>query len=64
VFALGSVFTVLLASMNGVITLGDVADDGMTTLEVVYRRCDRRRRLRVARLIAQHGCDIAATCAT
>jgi hypothetical protein len=39
------------------ITLGDMADKGMTMLEVASRRCDRRGRLRIARLIAEHGRD-------
>jgi hypothetical protein len=64
VLALGSVFAVSQASMNGVITLGDVADNGMTMPEVIRRRCDRRGRLHIARLIAQYGYDITATCAT
>jgi hypothetical protein len=26
-------------------------------LEVAYRRCERRGRLSIARLIAEHGCE-------
>ena len=36
------------------ITLGDLAGT-ITMLEVACRRCERRGRLRVARLIEQHG---------
>jgi hypothetical protein len=39
------------------ITLGDMADKGMRTLEVACRRCERRGRLSIARLIAEHGRD-------
>ncbi|MFL5280949.1 MAG: hypothetical protein ACJ8AW_08095 [Rhodopila sp.] len=39
------------------ITLGDVAAK-FTILEVACRRCDRRGRLRVDRLIDQHGADM------
>jgi hypothetical protein len=41
--------------MKTMITLGDMADKGMTMLEVACRRCDRRGRLSIARLIAEHG---------
>ncbi len=53
--AVGSVFAVSLASMRGVISLGDMADKGMTMLEVACRKCPRRGRLSIARLIAEHG---------
>jgi hypothetical protein len=43
--------------MDGVITLGDMQDKGMTMLAVACRRCDRRGRLSIARLIAEHGRD-------
>ena len=43
--------------MKTVITLGDMAAKGMTMLEVACRRCDRRGRLSIARLIAEHGRD-------
>jgi hypothetical protein len=39
--------------MKGVISLGDMADKGMTMLEVACRRCDRQGRLSIARLIAE-----------
>jgi hypothetical protein len=39
--------------MKTMITLGDMADKGMTMLEVACRRCDRRGRLSIARLIAE-----------
>jgi hypothetical protein len=35
------------------ITLGDMADKGMRMLEVACRRCERRGRLSIARLIAE-----------
>jgi hypothetical protein len=38
------------------VRLGDLAH--LVHLEVACRRCDRRGRLRVARLIEQHGADI------
>jgi len=41
--------------MNGVITLGEMHAKGMTMLEVACRRCERRGRLSIARLIAEHG---------
>ena len=37
--------------------LGDIADK-ITLLEIACRHCDRRGRLRVAKLIAQHGADM------
>jgi hypothetical protein len=37
------------------VTLGDLAGRGITMLEIACRRCDRRGRLSVARLIEQHG---------
>ena len=39
---------------GGAITLGDLAGK-VTTLEIACRRCDRRGRLSVARLIEQYG---------
>ncbi len=36
------------------VTLNDIADK-ITMLEIACRRCERRGRLRVARLIEQHG---------
>ena len=36
-------------------TLGEMADKGMTMLEVACRKCPRRGRLSIARLIAEHG---------
>jgi hypothetical protein len=41
--------------MKTMITLGDMAAKGITMLEVACRRCDRRGRLSIARLIAEHG---------
>jgi hypothetical protein len=43
--------------MKTVITLGDMQAKGMRMLEVACRKCERRCRLRIDRLIAQHGCD-------
>ena len=40
---------------GGVITLGEMRAKGMTMLEVACRRCERRGRLSIARLIAEHG---------
>ncbi len=42
---------------NGAVTLGDIIDT-ITLLEVACSRCERRGRLRVARLIEQHGADM------
>jgi len=39
------------------ITLGDMQAKGMTMLEVACRRCERRGRLSIARLIAKYGAD-------
>jgi hypothetical protein len=48
--------------MKTMITLGDMADKGMPMLEVACRKCPRRGRLSIARLIAEHGreedCDL------
>jgi hypothetical protein len=44
------------ATLKTMITLG-MAEKGMTMLEVACRRCDRRGRLSIARLIAEHGRD-------
>jgi hypothetical protein len=41
--------------MKTTITLGDMADKGMTMLEVACRHCPRRGRLSIARLIAEYG---------
>jgi hypothetical protein len=40
---------------QGVITLGEMRAKGMTMLEVACRRCELRGRLRIERLIAEHG---------
>jgi hypothetical protein len=40
---------------GGVITLAEMRAKGMTMLEVACRRCERRGRLRIERLIAEHG---------
>ena len=42
--------------MQQVVRLGDVVD--LVHLEIACRRCDRRGRMRVARLIAEHGAEI------
>jgi hypothetical protein len=43
--------------MKTVITLGDMQRRGMRMLEVACRRCQRRGRLRIDKLIAEHGRD-------
>jgi hypothetical protein len=43
--------------MKTTITLGDMQDKGMRMLVVACRRCERRGRLSIARLIAEHGRD-------
>lgn len=43
---------------GGVITLGEMRAKGMTMLEVACRRCERRGRLRIERLIAGHGTGV------
>ena len=48
---------------NGVITLGDMEAKGMRMLEVACRRCERRGRLSIARLIAEHGSGALDLCA-
>lgn len=42
------------ASIRGAVLLGQVAEP-LPVLEVACNRCDRRGRLRTARLVAQHG---------
>lgn len=42
--------------MQTVITLGDMEAKGM--LQVACRRCERRGRLRIARLIVEHGTGV------
>jgi hypothetical protein len=42
---------------TGLITLGQMQAKGMTMLEVACRKCERRGRLSIARLIAEHGRD-------
>ena len=37
------------------VTLGDIAGRGITMLEIACRRCERRGRLSVDRLLAQYG---------
>jgi hypothetical protein len=39
------------------LAIGDMADKGMSMLEVACRKCPRRGRLSIARLIAEHGRD-------
>jgi hypothetical protein len=41
---------------SGAVTLGEIAGR-LAMLEVACDRCERRGRLRVARLIEQHGAD-------
>jgi hypothetical protein len=43
--------------IGGASTLEDITTRGATMLDVACRRCDRRGRLNVARLIQQHGAD-------
>jgi hypothetical protein len=43
---------------NGVITLAEMRAKGMTMLEVACRRCERRGRLRIERIIAEHGSGV------
>jgi hypothetical protein len=42
---------------GGSISLGDMQAKGMTMLAVACRKCERRDRLSIARLIAEHGDD-------
>jgi hypothetical protein len=44
---------------HGALSLGQLAER-LTHLEVRCRRCERRGRLRLDRLIAQHGADFPA----
>lgn len=46
--------SVLISAPSGVVTLGQVAAR-LSVLEVACNRCDRRGRLRIARLLAEHG---------
>jgi hypothetical protein len=39
------------------ISLGDMRAKGMTMLAVACNKCERRGRLRIARLIAEYGDD-------
>ena len=48
---------------GGVTTLGEMRAKGMTMLEVACRRCERRGRLRIERLIAEHGAGVLHLCA-
>jgi len=43
---------------HGVIKLGEMRAKGMTVLEVACRRCERRGRLRIERLIAEYGSGV------
>lgn len=50
---------------GGVITLGEKRAKGMTMLAVACNRCERRGRLKIERLIAEHGTgvlDLRAIC--
>ncbi len=42
---------------DGALQLSDIADK-ITMLEIACRRCERRGRLRMARLIEQYGADM------
>ena len=42
--------------MRQAVSLGDVVD--LVHLEIACRRCDRHGRMRVDRLIAEHGAEI------
>ena len=42
--------------MRQAVRLGDV--EHLVHMEIACRRCDRRGRMRVDRLIAEHGADI------
>jgi hypothetical protein len=42
---------------QGFVTLGQIAA-GIPVLDVSCNRCDRRGRLRIARLMAEHGADL------
>ena len=48
---------------QGVITLAEMRAKGITMLEVACNRCERRGRLRIARLIAEHGTGVLDLCA-
>ena len=48
---------VVAAKMKTTITLADMQDKGLRMLVVACRRCERRGRLSIARLIAEHGRD-------
>jgi hypothetical protein len=43
-------------SNSGAVTLGDIAGK-LSMLDVACSKCDRRGRLSVAKLIAEHGAD-------
>ena len=43
---------------SGVITLAEMRAKGITMLEVSCRRCERRGRLRIDRLTAEHGAGV------
>ena len=45
-------------ALTTVITLGEMRAKGMTMLEVACHRCERRGRLRIAWLIAEHGAGV------
>jgi len=44
---------------SGAWLLSDVAAAGQRQLDVACRKCDRRGRLSVARLLAEHGPDMS-----
>jgi hypothetical protein len=44
-----------IAELQGPRPMGDMERRGVRVLEVACRGCERRRRLSIARLIAQHG---------
>ena len=43
---------------GGVITLAEMRAKGMTMPEVACHRCEQRGRLRIERLIAEHGTGV------
>jgi len=44
--------------VGSVIALGEMRAEGMTMVEVACRRCERRGRLKIERLIAEHGAGV------
>jgi hypothetical protein len=48
---------------SGAVTLGDIAGR-ITILEIACARCERRGRLRVAKLLAEHGAGMGLPAAS